>query len=462
MTTLRLAIRNLSRNRRRTVTTLFAMVVASLTVLLFGGYTRDIGYSLQTDFVHRGGHLQIQHRDFFVYGSGNLAAYGIEDYARIIDTVKNDPQLGPMLSVVTPILQVHGVAGNFSAGVSRTVAVSGIVVADQNRMRAWNDYGFSWLWKPMALTGADQHAAVIGTGVARALQLCHMLGTTDCPPPPNQFGGSGTRVPQDVAALASLEHHTVGPTDNRTIELLAATVRGAPNVARLEVIGTENQRVKEIDDLYVAMHLAEAQQLIYGSHDKPRVTAIVLQLNHTHQLSTAKARLDHLLATEFAGAPLTALDFDMLNPSYKQTIAMFDTIFGAIAILIGIIVIFTVSNTMSMAVMDRVGEIGTLRAIGLKRGGILRLFVCEAMLLGFVGAISGVLLALVLAAIINHSGLTWTPPGRIPIPLTVRVWGESTLMIGSAVGLVLVAVVSAWWPSLRAARLNIVEALRHV
>jgi putative ABC transport system permease protein len=73
------------------------------------------------------------------------------------------------------------------------------------------------------------------------------------------------------------------------------------------------------------------------------------------------------------------------------------------------------------------------------------------------------LIALLVAALINHSGLTWTPPGRIdPIHLHVRVWGEWTLLSGTALGLLTVAMLSAWWPARRAARLPVVEALRHV
>jgi putative ABC transport system permease protein len=75
----------------------------------------------------------------------------------------------------------------------------------------------------------------------------------------------------------------------------------------------------------------------------------------------------------------------------------------------------------------------------------------------------GVTVALILAGLINHSGLTWTPPGRIdPIHLHVRVWGEVRMLVATAIGLTIVAVVSAWWPARRASRLQVVEALRHV
>jgi putative ABC transport system permease protein len=133
------------------------------------------------------------------------------------------------------------------------------------------------------------------------------------------------------------------------------------------------------------------------------------------------------------------------------------------AVLIGAIVLFTVGNTMNAAVVERTVEIGTLRAIGLRRAGIRTLFVSEAVLLGALGALLGVLAAIALATLINHSGLTWTPPGNVdPIHLHVRVWGEMRMIVATAVGLMGVAVLSAWWPARRAAKLQVVEALRHV
>jgi putative ABC transport system permease protein len=244
--------------------------------------------------------------------------------------------------------------------------------------------------------------------------------------------------------------------------LLAATTNGAPNVARLKVVKAEQQGIKDLDDIYMALHLQEAQRLLYGAAP-PQVTSIVLQLHHTDQIPLAKARLQQILATTFRGRPLAVYDFKTLNPYYGQAIGLFSAIFGFIAVLIGAIVLFTVGNTMNSAVVERTVEIGTLRAIGLRRAGIRRLFVSEGILLGAFGALLGVFVALALADVINRSGLTWTPPGRAqPIHLHVRVWGETRMIVITAVGLMAVAVLSAWWPARRAAKLQVVEALRHV
>lgn len=464
MKTLSLAWRNLLRNRRRSLTTLMAMAMGLIAVLLFGGYVKDLSYGLQTDFVQLSGHLQIQHKDYHRLGSGNPAAYGVAQYERIVQTVRQDPVLAPMLAVVTPTLQFGGIAGNFAAGVSRTVYISGVVVEDQNRMREWNDHAFPTLTRRLSLSGTPPDTAVIGTGVARVLQLCAKLGVPDCHSEPQQSEPSGEALPLDIAALAdpgSPAPAAQAKPGHPRIEILATNARGAPNVAGINVLSAEYQGIKELDDVYVGMHLSQAQRLVYGSAP-PQVTAIALQLKQTTQLPQARERLDELLRTTLKEEPLAVLDYEELNPYYGQALAMFAAMFGFIAVLIGAIVLFTVANTMSMAVVERTTEIGTLRAIGLRRSDIRAMFVTEGAVLGSFGAALGILAALLAAWVINHIGLTWLPPGRVePIPLAVRVSGEYAMLLGSAVVLIVVAAVSAILPAARAARMNIVEALRH-
>lgn len=462
-----LALRNLLRNRRRSITTLLAMVVGVSAILLFGGYSRDVTYGLQTDFVQRSGHLQIQRHGYFRYGSGNSAAYGILRYQELIDVLKKDPVLQPMLAVVTPTLQLGGIAGNFSAGVSRTVLVQGLVARDQSRMLAWNDYGFPITPKALALDGSPEDAAVIGQGVARVLQLCAALGVRDCDQPPAQAPAAAATTAAaaddaaDLQALSAQEGSQAAPSDPRRVEILAAGMRGAPNVGSFSVAKAEQQGVKELDDVFVALHLPRAQRLVYGG-EAPQVTAVMVQLQHTAQLPQARARVEELLRAHFADAGLEVLDFATLNPFYDQTNQMFTAIFGFVFVLIGAIVLFVVSNTMSMAIIERTVEIGTLRAIGLRRRGIQNMFICEGLVLGIVGALIGLVVALAVAAVVNRSGLSWTPPARIDaVPLTVRVWGEWRLMGLTFAGLTIVAVLSAWVPARRAAHLHIVDALRH-
>ena len=465
MMTWSLALRNLLRNRRRSLSTLLALAIGSASILVFGGYSANIKYIMKTGYVRNGGHLQIQHQDFYLYGSGNPTAYGISDYAKLMALIQADPSLKGMVAVVTPTLQFGGVAGNFAAGVSRTVIGTGFVAVDVNRMRQWNEFELPLIPMRFVLEGSAADTAVVGTGVARVLRLCDALGIADCPGPMIESKPSGTALPADIAALALAETPATpaaGSANGARIELLAGHANGTPNVASLQVLQAERQGFKEFDEVAVIVQLAQAQKLVYG-RSPPRATSIMVQLEKSDQIAEAATRLKALMATAAPQQPLAVFDFETLNPFYVQTVKLFDTIFGFIFVLIGAIVLFTVSNTMNTAVVERTVEIGTLRAVGLRQAGIRRLFVTEGFLLGLVGAVSGAILALVLAFVVNQMGLTWLPPGSSePLPLLLRVWGENQMIASTTLGLVLIAVASAWWPAYRAARLNVVDALRHV
>lgn len=332
-------------------------------------------------------------------------------------------------------------------------------------MRRWNSFNIRNTPPVFALEGSSEDSAIVGVGVARVLQLCDALKIDNCPKPEQEAKTDGNALPSDVAQLSVQEAQGRPPTaPNSTprIELLAGDARGTPNVAGLNVIKAENQGFKELDEVYVMMHLGETQRLIYGKA-APRATSIIVQLAESSQIPTAVARLEPILEGFSKIQPLAVLDFRTLNPFYVQTIQLFETIFGFIFALIGAIVLFTVGNTMNTAVVERTVEIGTLRAIGLRSSGIRRLFVTEGALLGLVGALSGVVLALVVSAVANGMGLTWTPPGSVvALPLTLTVWGETRMIVGTTVGLICIALLSAWWPAYRAAKLNVVDALRHV
>ena len=463
MMTWSLALRNLLRNRRRSLSTLLALAIGSASILVFGGYSANIKAIMKTGYVRNGGHLQIQHQDFYLYGSGNPTAYGISDYAKLMASIQADTSLKGMVAVVTPTLQFGGVAGNFAAGVSRTVIGTGFVAVDVNRMRQWNEFNLPLIPLRFVLEGSAPDAAVVGTGVARVLRLCDALGIADCPGPVVEPKASGKALPADIAALALAATPAADESKNDgRIELLAGHANGTPNVASLQVLQAERQGFKEFDEVAVILQLAQAQKLVYG-RSPPRATSIMVQLEKSDRIVEAATRLKALMASVAPQQALAVLDFETLNPFYVQTVKLFDTIFGFIFVLIGAIVLFTVSNTMNTAVVERTVEIGTLRAVGLRQAGIRRLFVTEGFLLGLVGAVSGAILAIALAFVVNQLGLTWLPPGSSePLPLLLRVWGENQMIASTTLGLVVIAVASAWWPAYRAARLNVVDALRHV
>jgi putative ABC transport system permease protein len=464
--TLKIAFRNILRNRRRSGMTGSAVAAGALAVLLFGGFATYIFAGLETRNVQRIGHLTVFRDGYFLYGSGNPAAYGIDHYRDVMTLIAGDPALGPMINVLTPTQSLVGIAGNFDGenDASKTFLGVGLVPSDRDRMQQWDEYHTGAGRPPdPRLADNDERRGLVGVGLARILGLCRPLKLPNCAPDPRKAEKAAVApsAGADLVALAAREAGGKSASDGMPhLQLLAATAGGAPNVVDFAVSGAEPQGAKELDDTYIVMHIVLAQQLVYGRGEH-KVTGIELQLHRSEDLGRARARLETVITERHL--PFDVHDFGELSPFYGQVVKLFGAIFLFIALVMGVIVLFAVVNTMTMNVMERTNEIGTIRALGMRRGGIRRQFIAEGLILGAIGASVGVVLAIIVAAMVNHAGITWTPPGNAdPVPLRVALFGRPALLLGTWLGLVLVATVASLLPASRAAKLPVVDALRHV
>jgi len=465
---LKIAFRNMLRNLRRSLMTGSAVAAGAVALLLFGGFAAYIFAGLETNNVQRIGHLTVFRAGYFLLGAGNPAAYGIDRYRDVIELIERDPVVGPMINVITPTQSLVGIAGNFSGSVeaSKTFLGTGLIPSNRERMRQWDEFRASAGYVPdRRMSDEDASRGEIGVGLARVLGLCGPLGLRGCPALPaaqplsGAAPGAASRDLTDLAAR-DLAAGAQGPDPTPRIDLLAATAGGAPNVVQLAVGGAEPQGVKELDDNFVAMPLGLAQQLVYGRSEH-KATGIVLQLHRSEDLPAARARLTTLFKQKHLD--LEVRDFGELSPFYGQVKNMFSAIFLFIALVMGVIVLFAVVNTMTMNVMERTNEVGTIRALGVRRAGIRSQFTVEGVLIGAIGATVGAVLALAIAALVNHAGLTWIPPGNATaVPLRLDVAGRPALVGGAWLGLAIVTTLAALLPANRAARLPVVDALRHV
>jgi putative ABC transport system permease protein len=463
----RIGYRNILRNRRRSAMTGLAVAVGTLAVLLFGGFQRNVFDGLETGAVQRSGHLTSFREGYFLYGAGNPSAYGIDDYRNIVELLQNDPVLQPLVNVVTPTLSLVGIAGNYSgqSSAAKTFLGIGFIPSDRARMRQWNEHRVRLAAANEPILKDDESSVgFVGLGLGRILGLCGPLSISNCPPPPEL----GSEDPVDAPAedFKQLQEPGVEKTSSDShagmprLDLLGATAAGAPNVVAFYVASATPQGVKELDENVIGMPLPLAQQLVYG-RQKPRVTGITVQLHRTEDLEKARARLTGLFRER--GIKLEVHDFGDLNSFYVQVKRFFGAMFLFIAAIMGVIVLFTIVNTMTMAVLERTTEIGTTRALGVKRGGVRRQFLLEGALLGALGATVGVAVAALTTFAINHASLQWTPPGNAQAtPFQVELWGRTAFILSTWIALTLIATLAAWFPANRAAKLQIVDALRHV
>lgn len=460
----KLAFRNILRNRRRSVVTLLAIAVGALSLVLFGEFQAYIKAGLETNAVAKLGHLTIFRAGYFDYGAANPIAFAISDYREIIRLVQNDAEIKPKLNVITPTVSVTGIVGNAEVDTSKTFLGTGYVPADRARLGRWDGYGIMtrYVYPPVGLSDQDEGVGTVGVGLARVLGLCEPLKIQDCPPrTPSVAVGTPAPDPTiDALSRTTAAETTPAVGGAPRLDLLAATANGAPNVVSLFVNNAEPQGARELDENVIVMNFRLGQRLVYGQGDS-KATGILLQLHRTDDMASVRNRLETLFRER--GLPLEIRDFADQQPFYKQAVGMFSAIFLFIANIIGVIVLFTVLNTMAMSVMERTNEIGTARAMGVRRSGIRRLFIVEGTILGAVGATLGVCLAQLVAVLFNRAGATWTPPGQAAlVPLEVLTSGVGGLVLGVWGSLVVLAAAAAVVPANRAARLKVVDALRHV
>src|SRR5262245_753111 len=259
MMMVKIAARNLFRNTRRSVTTLGTITIGAAAVLVFGAYITYIQFGVQTNAVQRTGHLQVFCNGYFALGTAAPGAWGIDHYSTVLSLIRQDPTLRTLTTVVTPIQSLAGIAGNFDNKTSKTFLGVGFVPSERDRMEQWDEYGTEPRGlKRSGLKDDDLSRGITGIGLVRILGLCTRLHLDHCPPQPEPPSSdlSGEESPTPLANLEDLASRDKPAADaaasvDPTLDLLAATAGGAPNVVSLQIANVELQPWKELDDNYV-------------------------------------------------------------------------------------------------------------------------------------------------------------------------------------------------------------------
>jgi lipoprotein-releasing system permease protein len=131
-----------------------------------------------------------------------------------------------------------------------------------------------------------------------------------------------------------------------------------------------------------------------------------------------------------------------------------------ILFLIVLVAALNIISTLVMVVADRTREIGILKAMGMTSQGILRVFVLQGAWIGLIGTGLGTLFGVILCVILDKTELIKIPPDVYFVDhLPVRLEAPDVLLI--VLASVVVAFAATIYPSLQAARLQPVEAIRH-
>jgi putative ABC transport system permease protein len=147
---------------------------------------------------------------------------------------------------------------------------------------------------------------------------------------------------------------------------------------------------------------------------------------------------------------------------FRSVKELYNRIFGALGLIIGVIVVFVVTNAMAMAIVERTREIGTLRALGTLPGQLVRSFALEGLVLGGSGALLGALVALgVSGGLLLFPVEMPPPPGRsVGYPLQIAM--DPLLYAGTLAAMVLLAMLASALVARRTVQRPVVDALAHV
>jgi putative ABC transport system permease protein len=397
-----LAARNLFRHRTRTAMTLAAIIFGVAGLILSGGFVQDVFLQLGEALIHsQTGHLQVMRAGYYEAGTRTPEKYLIEQPGALRSAIASTPSIDDVMARVA-----------FSGLLNNGRSDWGIVgegVEPDKEARLGSSLR---IISGRQLRDADGAGTVIGQGVAQALKL--------------------------------------SPGDSVT--LLVNTADGALNSLELEVLGVFQSFSKDYDARAVRIPLRAAQEALATSG----VNTLVIALRQTGDTTMTAGTLRQ----RFVSQSLDIRTWIELNDFYEKTLALYDRQFGVLQVIILVMVLLSVANSVNMSVYERVGEFGTMMALGNSRRYVTRLIIIEGALLGVIGSAAGVLIGAALALIISAIGIPMPPPPNANLAYIAHIRLAPTIIM-SAFGVGVAATLFAsLLPAFRVARTPVVDALR--
>jgi putative ABC transport system permease protein len=398
---LQFAWRNTLRNRRRSAVTVTIAALGTAAILLAGGFALFTYDSLAQASARTTGHLIVAKAAQFDKDEDVPLQHGLDKAAELTAQLLADDHVRQVL----PRVEFSGLISN---GDKSTVMMAAGIDPDAE----FSVKGpFLKISAGQVLRSGQQLHVMLGEGLARSLKA----------------------VP------------------GSQLTLMASTTEGALNALDVTVAGVFSTGIPDVDKRLVYTDVASAQKLLATQ----RVSSLGVFLDGMEATGPGQQRLQAALPG------LTIKTWIDQATFYRSVKDLYNRIFGALGMIIGVIVVFVVTNAMAMAIIERTREIGTLRALGTLPSQLVGNFALEGLLLGGVGAAvgTGVALAVSVGLLLFPVQMP-PPPGRSDgYPLNVSI--DPTLYIGTLLAMLLLATLASALVARRTVHQPIVDALAH-
>lgn len=413
ISTLKLAARNLLRYRRRTLLTALLITLGVMALLLFvaaaGSFKQTMVGSITDSML---GHLQV-HRKGYTQSIDNLPL-NLSLQPRAVEKIETALKADPDVAAYSLRVKLGAMFSNFTENTS--IRLNGVdPVAEDAAVPALRQ----------RINEGDKTGLLVGPGEVLIPSLLAR--------------GMKVKVGDSIVLVVT---NASGSVNGKTF-----TVAGV-----LDGVTGPGGR-----DGYI--HINDARELL--RMDKPEVMEVAVRLKSIDSLKAVQQRLsvklDEIQNKE--GKPATELHaWSDLSP-FASIVRMIDLMTLFIRIMLVAIVLVSVMNVMLMAVYERIREIGTLAAIGTQPGKLMAIFLSEGLLLGLAGALVGIALSYAVVAYLNVNPLVFSfSREQITLHPTLKL-----IEVAGVLGLaVLVSGLASLQPAWRAARMDPIQALRHV
>ena len=402
---LRLAFRNLWRNRRRSAIALSTIGFGVVALVLAGGFIEWIFWAMRTATIESQlGHVQVVRQGYLEAGASDPFAYLLPQESPEFTALQQTPGV----EFVTPRIAFMGLVSHGDL----TISFAGDGVVPENEKTVSK---LLVITTGENLSDASANEVIMGEGLARNL----------------------------------------GVTIGDTVVLLVNTAAGGINAVELKLVGAFTTAVKAFDDSALRIPIGVAHSLLRaeGAH------RWVMLLDKTENTDSYVAELSERFPAGATG--LQFVPWHQLADFYNKTVELFSRQMSVVKLIIGLIIVLSISNMLVMTVLERTGEIGTLMALGFKRRSVLQMMFIEGLLLGVVGGALGVAVGVALGIGISAVGIPMPAPPGSDTGFTGEIRLTSALVLGAFVLAVVVTALASVYPAWKASRLEVVNALRH-
>jgi len=398
---IKMAFRDLGRNRRRTFFSALAVGVSlGILILMASVINGEIGGAYDAAIRLQSGHIQVRATSY----DENKSSLKWQDLVENPDQIATQIAALPQVKAATPRLFASGfvATGNESAG----VRVTGIDPAS-----AASDPYRQGLISGSYLTADDAEGILLGQPLAAKLHL-----------------NAGDNVSLSVN------------TSNGDVQEQTFVVRG--------IYSTNTYG---FDSVTVFLPLAKAQAITQTQNHASTIFVLLKDNAYTDAVASA------LKTTS-----LKVLTWRDLNPLTVQFESLANSYIGIFYLIVLAIAASVVINTLIMSVYERTREVGILSAVGMRGSQIMLMFLAESALLAVGGVLLGALMGWLATLLFNIHGFYIAKMGITGILVGNSIFARLTL--GSLVNLsiltFIITILAGLYPAIMASRLQPVEALR--